>query len=64
MQNYLATYVKGETEVKVSRAEEALEGSTEVIERIKKAAIHEQEAIEMQMSMLAYSTLDIFSEKS
>ena len=64
MQNYLARHVKAETEKKVARAEENLAGSTEVLERIKKAALHEQEAIEMQMAMLAYSTLDIFSEKS
>lgn len=34
------------------------------MEKIRRAAILEMEAIEMQMSMLAYSTLDIFTDKA
>ena len=64
LQNYLARQLRQESDSKVATAEQALSGDDDAIERIKRAARHEMEAIEMQMSMLAYSTLDIFCEKS
>ena len=64
LQNYLAKHLQNESDQKVAFAEQALQGSEDDIERIKRAARQEMEAIEMQMAMLAYSTLDIFSEKA
>ena len=64
LQNYLAKHLQRETDAKVAQAEQTLQGSDDDIERIRRAARHEMEAIEMQMAMLAYSTLDVFVEKS
>ena len=64
MQNYLVRYLSNETERRVSMATKAMEGSEEMIRKIEKAGRQEMEDIDMQMAMLGYSMLDIFTEKA
>ena len=47
LQNYLARHLQNEADQKVAFAEQALQGSEDDIERIKRAARQEMEAIEM-----------------
>ena len=47
LQNYLARHLQNDADQKVAFAEQALQGSEDDIERIKRAARQEMEAIEM-----------------
>ena len=64
MRNYLAKHLNRENEAKLKLAEAAGQASEQDMERIRRAYSRDVETIEMQMAMLAYSQLDIFSEKS
>mmetsp|Transcript_13254 Transcript_13254/g.16832 ORF Transcript_13254/g.16832 Transcript_13254/m.16832 type:complete len:108 (+) Transcript_13254:40-363(+) len=64
LQNYLAKHLASETSNRLAFAEKTLEGADEAIQKVQKATRQEMDAIDMQMAMLAYSTLDIFTEKS
>ena len=64
MQNYLARHLEREGNHRAANAAKNLDGAEEDIERIKRDIAAEMETIQMQMSMLAFTTLDIFTEKS
>ena len=64
LENYLVRHLTKENDTRLNNAEQALAGSEDAFEKFRRAAALEMEAIEMQMSMLAYSTLDIFADKS
>ena len=63
LRNYLSDYLKQESWQKMQAAKANLAGADDHILKVQKARDIEMENINMQMSMLAYATLDVFSEK-
>ena len=64
MQNYLARHLQKESDEKLELAAQNLGSTSKEFSKVKKAAKRDMKATEMQMAMLAYSTLDIFSDKA
>ena len=59
---HLIAYTCGKQKNKA--ASQTLAGAEQDLEKVEKARAKEMESITMQMSMLAYASLDIFAEKA
>ena len=55
---------QNENDQKNKAASQTLAGAEQDLEKVEKARAKEMESITMQMSMLAYASLDIFAEKA
>ena len=64
LRNYLVEYLQNENDQKNKAASQTLAGAEQDLEKVEKARAKEMESITMQMSMLAYASLDIFAEKA
>ena len=64
MREYLVDHVRKENQERIQKAESALSGSDEDLNKVKAIATSDTDSIAMQLQMLVYSTMDVFNEKA